>query len=276
MYTTGELASMSRVSQRMLRHYDKIGLLKPTEIGENGYRYYDDNAVVKIGRISQLRRYQLSLNAIKEVLDRDDNEFTGEVLKEQANYFRHNNLEQGGLILEIERQIRAMKSTDFLESLNKNYDILIGYRGDFIALCQRRTADELEIDDMADELFRCLESSDVLVQTGPHMTIFHDEYEEYDAAKADLEVCIQVNVECDAPEPFYTRVVKGGMYISTLFIGSYDMIGEAYCALMDWANAHDYRVCGNTIERYYKDVRDNPSQDSYITEVCMPVEDRRL
>lgn len=38
--TVGQAAALSGVSVRTLRYYDQIGLLKPQQVGENGYRYY--------------------------------------------------------------------------------------------------------------------------------------------------------------------------------------------------------------------------------------------
>ena len=38
-YTVKQVARMSGVSVRALHHYDEIGLLKPAEVGANGYRY---------------------------------------------------------------------------------------------------------------------------------------------------------------------------------------------------------------------------------------------
>ena len=40
-YSIGQAAQMLGVSVRTLRHYDRIGLVKPALVGDNGYRYYD-------------------------------------------------------------------------------------------------------------------------------------------------------------------------------------------------------------------------------------------
>ena len=40
MLTIGEFSRLSRVTPRMLRHYDALGLLPPDAVGENNYRYY--------------------------------------------------------------------------------------------------------------------------------------------------------------------------------------------------------------------------------------------
>lgn len=40
-WSIAEVASMSKVTTRTLRHYDDIGLLRPAYVGGNGYRYYE-------------------------------------------------------------------------------------------------------------------------------------------------------------------------------------------------------------------------------------------
>lgn len=45
MRKINELASLTGMTTRALRYYDQIGLLKPAEISESGYRLYDDKAL---------------------------------------------------------------------------------------------------------------------------------------------------------------------------------------------------------------------------------------
>ena len=47
----GDAAQRLGVSVRTLRHYDEIGLVKPTQVGENGYRYYDREAMALLQRV---------------------------------------------------------------------------------------------------------------------------------------------------------------------------------------------------------------------------------
>ena len=44
-YTVSQLAKISGVSNRTLRYYDQIGLLKPARINESGYRIYEQEEV---------------------------------------------------------------------------------------------------------------------------------------------------------------------------------------------------------------------------------------
>lgn len=64
-----QLARLSGVTSRTLRHYDDLGLLPPTRVGANGYRHYDQAALVRLQRILLLRELGLGLPAIAEVLD---------------------------------------------------------------------------------------------------------------------------------------------------------------------------------------------------------------
>lgn len=66
-----EIAKMAGTTSRTLRHYDDIGLLKPSRTGVNGYRYYDGPALVQLQRILLLRELGLGLPAIGEVLNRE-------------------------------------------------------------------------------------------------------------------------------------------------------------------------------------------------------------
>ena len=70
MLRIGEFSKLSRVSIRMLRHYDDIGLLKPAEIDQfTGYRYYSPEQLPVIGRITALKDMGFSLADIVKMLE---------------------------------------------------------------------------------------------------------------------------------------------------------------------------------------------------------------
>jgi DNA-binding transcriptional MerR regulator len=70
LYTVKEVAKLSGVTVRALHHYDQLGLLKPARIGENGYRYYGREELLRLQQILLHRELELPLEAIAEVLDR--------------------------------------------------------------------------------------------------------------------------------------------------------------------------------------------------------------
>ena len=69
-----EVARLAGTTSRTLRHYGDVGLLPPSRVGDNGYRYYDERAVARLQRVLKLRDLGLGIRAIASVLDgqRDD------------------------------------------------------------------------------------------------------------------------------------------------------------------------------------------------------------
>ena len=63
-YKTGEFAKMANLSIRTIRYYDKIGLLKPSKIADNGYRMYSDKDFMKLQKILSLKYLGFSLDDI--------------------------------------------------------------------------------------------------------------------------------------------------------------------------------------------------------------------
>ena len=69
MYTIGEFASIGRISVRMLRHYDAIGLLAPARVDPaDGSRYYADDQFTDLLTISAYRDLGLRLNEITGIM----------------------------------------------------------------------------------------------------------------------------------------------------------------------------------------------------------------
>ena len=70
MLKIGEFSKLSRVSVRMLRHYDEIGLLKPAEIDRfTDYRYYREDQLPTMCRITALKDMGFSLADIVKILE---------------------------------------------------------------------------------------------------------------------------------------------------------------------------------------------------------------
>ncbi|MFB9235520.1 MerR family transcriptional regulator [Plantactinospora siamensis] len=65
----GEVARRSGVSARMLRHYDSLGLVRPTGRTVGGYREYSGEDIRRIFHIESLRSLGLSLRDVKRALD---------------------------------------------------------------------------------------------------------------------------------------------------------------------------------------------------------------
>ena len=77
MLTVKQLSKLAGVTPRTLHHYDEIGLLKPTRVGDNGYRYYGDESVLRLQQILFYRELGIPLEEIKQLMGRRDFDVMG-------------------------------------------------------------------------------------------------------------------------------------------------------------------------------------------------------
>jgi DNA-binding transcriptional MerR regulator len=68
MYTIKQLADLAGVTVRTLHHYDQIGLLRPSSVGGNGYRYYEEDAVYRLQQILFYRELEVPLEEIRRII----------------------------------------------------------------------------------------------------------------------------------------------------------------------------------------------------------------
>jgi DNA-binding transcriptional MerR regulator len=68
MYTVKQLSKLAGVTPRTLHHYDAIGLLKPSRVGKNGYRYYGEESLLRLQQILLYRELDLPLDDIKKIM----------------------------------------------------------------------------------------------------------------------------------------------------------------------------------------------------------------
>jgi DNA-binding transcriptional MerR regulator len=72
MFTVKQLARIAGITPRTLHYYDEIGLLKPSRVGDNGYRYYDDGALLRLQQVLLYRKLDMPLEQIGEIMGHRD------------------------------------------------------------------------------------------------------------------------------------------------------------------------------------------------------------
>lgn len=111
-----EIAKLAGTTSRTLRHYGDVGLLMPSRIGSNGYRYYDEHALVRLQRILMLRDLGLGIPAIADVLagQRDD----GQALRAHLDWLQQERRRIDRQIESVERTITALEGGEQLMAEN--------------------------------------------------------------------------------------------------------------------------------------------------------------
>lgn len=107
-YTVNELARMAGVSVRTLHHYDEIGLLKPAFVGENRYRYYGEEELLRLQQILIHRELDIPLAEIAALLDAPGFDRL-EMLQEQHERLRRQAERYAEMVKTIGRTIARLK-----------------------------------------------------------------------------------------------------------------------------------------------------------------------
>jgi DNA-binding transcriptional MerR regulator len=77
MFTVKQLSKLAGITPRTLHHYDEIGLLKPSRVGDNGYRYYGEESLLRLQQILFYRELDIPLEDIKKLMGRRDYDIEG-------------------------------------------------------------------------------------------------------------------------------------------------------------------------------------------------------
>jgi DNA-binding transcriptional MerR regulator len=77
MFTVKQLSALAGVTPRTLHYYDEVGLLKPSRVGDNGYRYYGEESLLRLQQILYYRELDIPLGDIKKIMGRPDFDVLG-------------------------------------------------------------------------------------------------------------------------------------------------------------------------------------------------------
>ncbi len=107
-YTVKQLSDLAKVSVRTLHYYDEIGLLKPSFIAKNNYRYYDENDAQKLQQIMLFKEMGFGLEKIRRIINSNDFDL-GKALVEQLNYVEGHIEKQKELLSIIKQTIKELE-----------------------------------------------------------------------------------------------------------------------------------------------------------------------
>ena len=156
MLKIGDFSKLSRISIRMLRHYDEMGLLRPKEVDHfTGYRYYSEAQLPIAGRIQSLKELGFSLATIQEILKKYED--TMEL--EQFLLIRRKEL--GDQAAETERKLHLLDST--LKWLRKEGNIM-EYNVTLKTMPQRYVASVRQVIPAMDWLFFMTKATKILIR----------------------------------------------------------------------------------------------------------------
>lgn len=260
MLAIGEFSKICKVSTRTLRHYDSINLIKPKKINEeNGYRYYEIAQVKEMLLIERLKKYQFSLDEIAEILHSNTNILLDKIIVQEEKI-----KDVISQYKEIEKQMRE----DILR-LNKGFDIMsfvedinikLVNTEDINILSSRQLMSTNEYGKYIGKLFETVSKNNLTV-IGPPMSIYYGS--EFNEDENDTEIAIPLKENYEG-----TRLLPGGLYATATIKGGYSNLSAGYGKLIEWINKNNYKINGESYEKYLKGPMDG---GEIVTEIYIPL-----
>lgn len=283
MFRIGEFSTFSRVSVKMLRHYDEMGLLKPAHVDPfTNYRYYSADQLPVLNRILALKDLGFSLEQIKTMQDDD---LTTEQLRGMLK-LRRAEIEQQ-LRTEEQRLAQVEARLSYLEERQQKpvYDVVLRHiESQMVASVRVQTAvDPTTIPQWFEQLEAFVASYQARAPRPPLM-LYHDQ--EYLEDSQDVEVVIPIKGAVPGNGRFTVRELEGYDQVACLIhTGSYDDLALALGTLLAWIEQHRYTIIGPIREAYLRfganlegyDLPDGylaNSASEFVTELQIPIESK--
>lgn len=272
LYQIGEVSKIGGISQRTLRHYDELGLMQPDLVGDNGYRYYSLQTMLKIPVINYLKMMGLSLEEIASMMQHSS---LGQARKFLSKHLAECD-EQARLL--AEKRGAIVEWSELVEEANmvlrvrpKNVNVKYLPRQELLGL-QTRFSGSFAESIVSLEFASYVQDIDNAI-AGPVILRFPS-VEDAVAAAADGSECdvwlLQKPIRPINPNDAF--VCSEGMYLSTYHVGAFEELGEAYSRLTEFANDNGYKVAGPAIERFVSDYWTTYNSDLFVAEVLLLTE----
>jgi DNA-binding transcriptional MerR regulator len=270
MFAIGEFARHGRVSVRMLRHYDAIGLLEPVRVDPaTGYRLYEASQLSRLNRIVALKDLGFTLQQVASVLDQQvsASELRGMLMLRRAE-LEEQITSDAARLAQVELRLRAIESESSEPApvvvkripavrVAELTGVAVGYEPQFITPV---------IQPLYHELSCALCEADIAV-TGPGVAYYEDSGD--DAASINVHAALPVADRHAQPGGFDV-VDLGEIPAAATLIhhGSMDEVLPSIQALARWIDANGYQSLGYPRELTLEFAE---NRDDWVTELQEPI-----
>ncbi len=269
MLKIGDFSKLSRISIRMLRHYDEIGLLIPGSIDPvTGYRYYNEAQLPLANHIQAFKDMGFSLSVIIELLKYIHHpvELQHFLLVKQA--------EMNDQADKISRQLLLLEHTiNILGKEERNMEYSVTQK----EMPQRYVASVRNIIPtyasehiLWEQMMKEITSQNIQFATPCYsLAVFHDEgYKESDV---DVEIQIALEGSYHDTEHVTFKTVPPILIASAIYQGSYDQLTRVNQAVANWIRDNNYEFSDSMFTIYHVSPAQTQNPEELVTEVCYPI-----
>ncbi len=272
MFTSGEFARLGRVSVRMLRHYDALGLLQPAQVDLwTSYRRYELDQLNRLNRLLALKDLGFSLEQVRDILDAtfDSGQLRGMLILRRAELADRLSADADRLA-RVEARLRLIEREGSMNSM----DVTTGSTPPTTVAAISGSAPSVdEVGPVVNNLFGQLMTTvgrENLTVTGPAIATYEPGTE-----PGSLVIHAGITVPPDShPRQVELLTLPAQKSVaSLLYRGPMSGIAEAYQTLGVWIEENGYHTDGTAREVYLKTMP--APEEEWETEVCMPIATQR-
>lgn len=261
-YKIGEISRLYKISSDILRHYDKIGLVSPDFIGENGYRYYSKKQIWKLNNIRNLRNIGVGLEDIKEFLDERNISSANDIIEFQLEKIEDKIKKLEKLKEELTSKLENIEFFKTFKDFNKPILKFIPKRK--FLRSKGNFKQDWEIDFELKILNEKTEYDSDFILTNNEI-----------GATLSKENFLKGEYSTFS-ETFIINDVKGemmeeGYFLTIVFRGSYKESYKYYEILKKYILENNLEVIGDIYEIYHIEIHITEDENEYITEIQIPI-----
>ncbi|NYI07431.1 MerR family transcriptional regulator [Allostreptomyces psammosilenae] len=272
MFTIGDFARVGRVSVRMLRHYDAIGLLRPAHVDPaSGYRFYEAAQLARLNRVIALKDLGFTLQQVRDILDQrvGAEELRG-MLRLRRAELEAAMAAASARLVQVEARLHSIEREGAMPTDDVVIKRVPAVRvAELTAVAASFGPEDVgpTISPLFEELYRRLEAAGVAI-TGHSIAYYEAAPEEGDGAV----VCHAAFPVAVAPDPGYDFAVVDLPAIESaatiVHRGPMDGVMPTAQALSRWIDANGHRSTGYARELYLECPE---NKEEWVTELQEPV-----
>jgi DNA-binding transcriptional MerR regulator len=267
MFKIGDFSNLTRVSVRMLRYYDEVGLFTPIHVDDfTAYRYYSATQIKRLNFIVSLRDLGFSVADIAKIVDEKDASKQLDMLVNKQNE----------TIKDIEKQrirLEKIKSTILnidKEKIKMSYKVEIKSIPSYKAITYREVIPAYDQEGILWEKLGTYVGMNQISCTQVAFAIYYDD--ECKESNVDAEVIMGVDTLGKDDGKFtYRKTAPIEKCACVLVPGEYKNIGPAFNFIAEWIEQNGYAICGNARQACLKGPWNEESVDNYLTQIMFPI-----
>ena len=266
--TITELAKLKNITSETLRHYDRIGLLKPDSISASGHRYYSIRQYERLGTILELKKMGMSLKEIQEYFDNRNLNKSYLMLKEYQERFEKELQEKIQLNAVLQQKLQFMESLFSLPEMETVFEETFPVR--YMVTFGRESGDREEhamafskLENYIKEKIPIIASDRVGVFADERLLIPSDQL---------MPAVPMLLVSPKNAEESYLKKIPGGKYVCMYYRnGILEKYHPSFEIIKKYIKEKRYTINGSLLQIYKIDVTLTSSAEETVMEIQIPV-----